>query len=418
LFPVTIEAQTLKLAIQYDGDQVQNSLVFKNGNIFKSKASSIVLIPVKSNDEIIIKHELYKDFSFQIPGDLKKMDTITKVVDLIPNFQVFDEFVVSSSKYQNVFKNENEFIIDYFPIPYDKFLVITHVKRSYYIKIIDESGNEKIKKKLAFKPKEIFLDAMGNFHLIEKDSVFQLYAEIDSIHIMPPISKYHFKSTLEELVLLSNDKAFYQKYTRHNQSFSVAEMNDKEVNNLYQCFDLEQYKTAVYHYNKVVNYYMRNTPEEDNIILMGIWDGNLMTLNNYDVEIVEMTTWSDKIASSPLNVKAFGLNDEIIILNGVRDSIVKIDNETLNLQKVKTKFSLTGEYYHDYFYDDLYMFYDDKKGTIVSKIDTDNGTLNKIIQITDIRQPRNVKVINNKVFFTVLDENGFNRIIKVNNQGG
>jgi hypothetical protein len=338
--------------------------------------------------------------------------------------QNLDEFIVSGSKYQNVFKNRDEFIIDYFPLPSNKFFVITRLKRDYYIKIIDEFEDEKIIKQLDFKPEEIFLDAMGNFHLITKDSVFQVYVEQDSIHLMKPIGKYEFEKELGKLVSLRNNGAIHQIINKHNQLFSLTQLNNGEINIVYQIFHSEQYKMAVHYYNKTVAFYMRTIREADNVILMGIWDGTLMTLNtgfpkdnvemnSDDLLIIGMIGWSDKIASKPLNVKTYGLNEEIIILDGVNDSIVKIRNEDLNTEKIKTQFTFSGDYFHDYFYDKLYMFSDEKGGIIVSKINTDDGTLKEITQIADIRQPRNIKVMNDSVYFTVLDENGFNRIVKV-----
>ena len=125
---------------------------------------------------------------------------------------------------------------------------------------------------------------------------------------------------------------------------------------------------------------------------------------------------SDKIASKPLNVTKYGLTDKMIILDGVKDSVIQINNETLKTSKTKAQFEFSGEYFKDYFYDNVYMYSKNKGEVTVSKINIDDGTANKIAQLTDIYQPLNIKVINDKVFFTVLDENKFNRIIEVKNK--
>lgn len=65
------------------------------------------------------------------------------------------------------------------------------------------------------------------------------------------------------------------------------------------------------------------------------------------------------------------------------------------------------------FYDNIYMYSNRAKGISILKINIEDGTSTEIAQLTDIRKPRNIKVMNDKVFFTVLDENSYNRIIEV-----
>ncbi|RYM31502.1 hypothetical protein ERX46_16485 [Brumimicrobium glaciale] len=418
LSPLFIVAQTLRLAIQDEGKLIYYTTILKNGIFHSTNSKNTISIPVKSLDEIMVRHENYEDYSFQVSDGLNSNDTINKIIRLTPlydtlNIQVFDEFTFSSSKYQNAFKNKDEFIIDYYPFPLNHFYVITRIKREYYVKIIDGIGEELITSKLNFKPEEIFLDAIGNFHLIAKDSVYQIFPTNDSIHLMKAISIENFEVDLRNLVALGKNGAFHQNMSLHDQYFAISRIIDKNVTDIFQTFDAEGYENASYHYNAVVNFYMRTTPDRDNIINMGIWDGKLMSLNNHGFQIMIMTVWSNKIASIPLNVKSYGLKENIIVLDGVRDSVFQIDNETFKTKEAKAHFSLSGDYFKDFFYDNIYMYSSHKGGIVVSKINIVEGTSSEIAQLSDIRKPKNIKVLNDKVFFTVLDDNRYNRIIEV-----
>jgi hypothetical protein len=418
LSPLFIVAQTLRLAIQDEGKLIYYTTILKNGIFHSTNSKNTISIPVKSLDEIMVRHENYEDYSFQVSDGLKSNDTINKIIRLTPlydtlNIQVFDEFTFSSSKYQNAFKNKDEFIIDYYPFPLNHFYVITRIKRNYYVKIIDGIGESLMTKELSFKPEEIFLDAIGNFHLIEKDSVYQIYLNKDSIQLMNAITKESFEIELRNLLSLDENGAFHEDMSLHNQFYVIHRVIDKEVSDIYQSFDEEGFENASYHYNAAVNFYNATTPQKDNIISMGIWDGDLMTLNSFNFKLLTMSVWSEKIASKPLNVKSFGLKNKIIVLDAIRDSIFQINNNTFASNETKAQCILSGDYFKDYFYDNIYMYSNRAKGISILKINIEDGTSTEIAQLTDIRKPRNIKVMNDKVFFTVLDENSYNRIIEV-----
>lgn len=434
-YPFLFISQTLNIVIEAEGLDNNKIEVFVNEKLYSSNTNQIISVAVKSLDHISIKHQFHKDFSFTLAEGLHKEDSIYKIIKLIPKsenlrIQNLDEFSVSSAKYQNVFKNKNELIIDYYPFPEDKFFVATKLKGEYFIKIINEFGNELSAKKLNFKPQEIFLDAIGNFHIIEKDSVYQIYTQNSTIFLMKPIPKYDYEKDIQNLVALGDYGAFHQHISLHNQQYTVSRIIDKKAKDIYQTFDLEQYKTAEHYYNQTIGFYNNNTRSGENIISMGLWDGDLMTLNHsFDLpqstcnknvvsggsrlDITGFISWSDKIASKPLNVKSFGLSDKIIVMDGVKDSVFQIQYSTSEETKSKAKFIFSGDYFKDYFYDNVYMFSNNRGEVTVSKINTEEGTSMEIAQLTGIHQPRNIKVMNDKIFFTVLDENKFNRIIEV-----
>lgn len=417
--PFAVFAQTLRLAIQDEGKAVYYATIEINKVFYSTNSTNLVFsFPIKNNDEITIKHEMYEDFNFVIPDELNSNDTLNKVISLTlksenMKLQMLEEFTISDSKYRDIFDVQDEFIIDYHPFPLNRFFVITRIGKKHFLKIIDLSGEELLSKNINFKPKEIFLDAVGNFHLVEADSVYQVYTDREQLQLMQPITRNDFEIEIRNLVTLGKQGAFHQKMTMHNQMYTLNRIINKEITDIYQTIDNDGYENASYHYQNVINYYMLFTPLKDNIIVMGIWDGDLMTLNNYSAKILEMTSWSDKIASKPLNVTAFGLQNNIIVLDGVRDSVFQINNQTFSTKEVEAKFEFTGQYFKDYFYDNIYMYTQDRDGIIVSKINIEDGTTTQIAQLAGMRQPRNIKVINDKVYFTKLDDSQYNRIVEV-----
>lgn len=429
LFTTLSYSQTIELSIQNDQNKAVKwySIYINDVLLEKNIYQTIFHFQVVKEEKIEIKHPRYVDYQLPIPNNLSKDDTLRKLVQLPARLQEFEEVTILGQKFTEAYNERNEFIEDYYLLPQNKVVVLVRYKGENYLQIINER-NEKIEiLKLDFRANSIFLDPLNNFFLLNKKEAVQFNIVNDQIILNKTIENQEFDEKLKNLIVASNNYAIYDVFSLHNQKYSLIKIKEGKPKSIFEYFNFNKFKNASYHYNKTVALYNTIIHENDNIIKMGIWDGDLMTLNsnlNPDAEkiqldenssIIEMTSWSDKIASKPLNLSSYSLLDELIILNGEVDSIIKIDYNSLKIIKeTSTKRSLTGNYFHDYYYNNIYMIEDVKGTKQVYKIDIETGELELIADLSDIHHPRNIKIINDEVYLLFLDKSGFNSLLKFN----
>jgi len=427
LFPFAF-SQVLEIRVLDENQHyVSGYTVVVNDSLKKinSKEKSMYFTII-SNSKFEIKHPLFSSYEFKIYATNTAEDTIRRVITISSQYQDLDEVQIFGTKFNEIDNRENEFIIDYYPYLNEKTVLLTKYNNQCYLKLSKlsvtlDSTN------LDLKASQIFIDALGNFFVIGNKKVMQFNIVEDKFVFQKRFDFESFERTLENAVALYKDYGIYVSFSMHNQLYSLIRVQNGKNESIYSFFEKEKYKRALYFYNRTVNYYMATIPEKDNLILMGIWDGDLMSLNSHpnteleqvginpNKEIMGMTSWSDKITSNPLSIETFGLIDQLVILNGENDSITHISYENLKISKeIASKTHLTGDYFFDYFYNQIYMIADKKGTKQIFKIDINTGDTKLIADLSEIHQPRNIKVINDQVYFLVLDKSGYNRLLKVN----
>ena len=408
--------QTLRLNITNEKEEIiEDVIIYKNKIAQNSKLNlyKIHEFDVKTGDEILIQHEFYKDFVFHVK---EENDTIYKLVQLLSEYQLFDEIEISNEKYKRIFQQDNNFIIDYYPLPRGQILIIKKIQKDNYIELLNSEGKSTYIEGLTFKPKKIELDAIGNMHLVSKDSVYQIHANSDGkVDIVSTISVNKYYQYISNLINLQNSYAVYQNYSLHNQEYKlIARNNIKPDSVIFKVFDVKRYESASYEYSKAINRYNSTTSEDKNVIKLGLWDGDLMTLPSDDLTLLTVTGWYKNVVSKPLNVAAFGMIDDLIVLNGVSDKILHISYKNFDIiKKKKLDYKLTGQYFHDYFFNSLYMIGNLNGKTNIFKINVNDGNIKTTREISDFQYPENIKVSNNKLYFLVKKENGFNELFQL-----
>ena len=416
-----IHSQIMILSvIDEDYNGLSDCEIYKNDTLIAvlEHEKNTIELPINSKDVVLIKKEMFKAARFEISQAVSKEDTLLKTVFLIPEYQKLDEVIISDSDYKTIFQKENHFIIDYHPLPNNKVLIANRIKGINYLRLISEDDKINHKLTLSFKPKKIEQDAFGNIHLLSKDSVYQLSIKEESnnfIAFVAKITVHDYNQYISNLICIQNNRAVFQQLMEHNQYYQlICHQKNREDAIIYSSFDESRYKNAISGYNKAIRRYFEVTPESENVILLGLWDGKLMHLPSNDKKLLQMTAWYETIVSKPLNVTAFGMLNNLVVLDGVKDSIILINHKNNEIkEQVNANFKMTNNYFLDYFHDKLYMISNEKSGMEIYKINIASGTTEFITKIKSIHHPRNIKVSNNHVYFTAMEENGFNRLYKL-----
>jgi hypothetical protein len=342
-----------------------------------------------------------------------RADTVKVEFNLHPKIKEIEEVTVVYEKYKKVAGETNENVIDYIVFPQDQsILIIKSFKSEYYLELISEINF--IEQKLNFKPERLFLDIFGNSHVLSKDSAYQLVMDSSFIFISK-ISKKLFIDKIQPLVYKSAENIFYENLTLHNKCYLLT-MTDtlNHVKVVKKIYDKIGYKVAEQEYNKIISSYFKEVPEERNIILNGIWNGDLINLAESS-DLVAMITWYLNISNNEIACSSFGQINDITTVNLMEKSLTKYNHNGVFINEIPLKVeNLKNEkLIYDFFYDKIYLFGAQNNSKILFIIDDKIGEAIPIVKLNNI-QPDKIKVLDNKVYFLIKNKAGFSKLFFAN----
>ncbi|MES2590076.1 MAG: hypothetical protein V4622_13940, partial [Bacteroidota bacterium] len=325
-------SQSLKITvIDEKGVFLENCKIYKNKiEISPELKENYFLLKVKFNDTITINCHQFKGENFVVPK--VENEELFHVVELKRIFQELDEVTITSEKYKKMAGEKNENILDYLFYPKENtFVFIKSIKNNYFLEIKTESSSKEIL--LNFHPEELFLDCLGNTHILSKDSAYQIWFA-DSLKYVSTISKKMFDTNLKTLVAKTEKSIFYEKITQHNQLYNLTK-STQEVSDSAVCtiFDKVAYKVARSEYNEIIGMYYFMASEVQNIIEAGIWDGDVVKLGIH-YKIVEKIGWYLNVRAKPILCSSYGMLDKICLVNLVENEIFNIDYSGNSIKKI------------------------------------------------------------------------------------
>ncbi len=375
----------------------------KQNNTISDKYGFYSLKNVNYNDTLIISHVSYQKKEIILNQAANYKDTIRLGIILDENIELLPSVNVLSEK--EAIEIASRHIIDYIFYQNDIIFLNTNIKGTYieFKSIRTEIPEIKYPQKIQF-------DAFKNIHIHTKDSVFQIYIN-DSFHakIIDVISviKYNkhlmpLKAITENSIILE-DLSITNKKKLHRQVkvFYVMNILTKKERKLITLFDKINYEYSKSYYHSILKRYDEVTPERENIIALGIWDGDVNSLSTYDVELIQDIEWYDKIASKPIVAEVIQFNNKYSIFDFSNNKIYNYnsDNEIINTPDFHTKNKkIKKKLLYDQTLKKTY-FITEKQG-FTSLIPVDNATGNCFEEILiPHRLAENIKVNNGFVYY-------------------
>lgn len=411
LFPLsTLFAQTVVVSVKDDQNNfINNYSLYRNSNQVGESTGGIYILKCLPNDTIMVKKEGRISEPFIVPSG---KDTIYKTFYLTSRIQEIDEVSVTYEKYVKVAGENNENIIDFYFTPENRsFILLKSVKGNYFIEKKEADRSES--RSLWFTPKSLFMDVMGNTHILSKDSSYQIYLE-DSISFITTLPIKLFESKIKALVTKTSDHLFYQNFTQHNKSYTLSKTDFKnEISVVTEVFDEVAFKVATHDYNEIINlYYAFNSPST-NIIENGIWDGNVVALG-YPDTIVRFITWYLHISSRPIECYSFGRMDHLLLVNFYEQQLETYDfrGQLLNVIDLEPIELKNREIVYDYFFDSLYIFGTNKGSPLLYKFNLTEGKMQQVAYIDELK-PSHTKVVGKEVFFLSRNDAGYNKLYRM-----
>ena len=175
----------------------------------------------------------------------------------------------------------------------DKTLILENKKSKSELKVIDNEGNNVSNIKFDSLYNEIFIDFFSNFILVGEHYCQQI--RFDDDYFIEKVANFSRKDFEEKLrvgvrkfgdCFIFKDKTLIINniYARrdHNKSIGYFYINPNdsvvERHQIHRFVDEEGYKAAAALYAEIISLYHAFSDENDDLIKLGFWDGNLMSI--------------------------------------------------------------------------------------------------------------------------------------------
>lgn len=412
---LSISGQVLHGTVLNDNSEPVENLKIRNGNkdVAVTNQQGIFYIYVQRRDRIQVSSKFWNAKEYVVRKTEK--DTIKVFFRVEARSNDLDEVAILQSKYLKEAGASDEDVLDYYPISENELLTLKERSEQCFLSIENLHDPMKNVEIMLDKQAEgLHFDALGNFHIIYKDSVSQFYIKDSILVEIASMSKIQFDHRILPLVsfddtslvtkeLVNQDKAYILSYK--SRSF------DKEV--IYSSHDEVGDQVALSYRNEIIGVYMMVTPSYINLISLGEWSGDL-----FDLVVTEnfgAYNFMRNCLLHPIEVESFEVKNQIVTIDLFKDSVFVHDK--LGVKVHQAKFDV-GKKKHpiplkDLVKSDFYIVNDDGNFHSISKLNVVNGNLTQIAYLNEFKYPYNFKVFNGFLYFISQNENGFHKLMRL-----
>jgi hypothetical protein len=331
-----------------------------------------------------------------------KKDTIILTIKIEPKVHQINSFTVTAKRPKYYYRDLKTILLDYYVVDDNLRLLIKKGNR-YYMRQCYENIPQ-VDVPLSFKAQKLYRDYKGNWHILSKDSIYQLYENENSLQIVHTSSIKDYEEKLKPCIADFPDRMVFIEYFKHNQSkllFSIRkDSGEKEKITFISNKIGEVYAHIMF--KEVINHYMRGMSETTNVITLGIWDGTLKDLDDCIAKpFIEALAFYTKIASEPIYIPAYQSDDGLIVFNHVDSKIELYDPDGNLIKKTSISYHEDSEWVKHIFKDGnrFYAEFNRWGKVTFQEIDISTGKLLPPVEINEIPNPENVKIFEGFVYF-------------------
>jgi len=314
-------------------------------------------------------------------------------------------------------KRYPEFLLGY-EISKGVIYTLSRRNKKRFVKTFNPEKSWMVEKEVPKKFNEIKKDCFGNIHLISEDSVKQIFVHNNEIVTISDFSISNFQEKLEPCVAAFDDKIIMSKYANHDQQLTFDLYHNTAVTHVANIWDKEASKVAQAYYSEIIRLYYQNTPEWQNIIELGVWNGDLVKLSvPYYIKAangrilssgctVEQIGWYENVAAIPLYCPVFVQANNLLLFDFVNGTLNTYDFDGKPLKSINISFHEDKDWISQVLLNEetqkLYTLYHIKNSFVVKEIDINTGLVNNAFEICESCYPEQISVYKNELFY-VLD---------------
>jgi hypothetical protein len=320
-----------------------------------------------------------------------EMDSFTVVekkhIDFVMDFEISNGVV-----YSLIRRDRNKYIKAY------------DIKKTWLQTKIVPKDIERLKK-----------DCFGNIHVISSDSVNQIFALKNEIITIATYSISDFNSQIKPCEVSLNNRIVASNLRQHNQQLIIDLYHNQVKTQLASIWDENASKNAAAYHSEIIRLYYQNTPQRQNIIELGVWDGDLVKLSvpfavrNPDGRIirsgstVEQIGWYQNVAAKPLYCPVFGYDNNLVLFNLYNGQITHFDIAGNQIKSTDIGFQKDKDWIEQIIFDEVnkvfYTTYQVQNNYVLMEVDMETGLLSEVRSICKGCYPENIQVYGNELFY-------------------
>ena len=310
----------------------------------------------------------------------------------------------------------------------DKTLILENKKSKSELKVIDNEGNSVSNIKFDSLYNEIFVDFFNNYILVGEHYCQQIRFDDDySIGKVANFSRKDFEEKLRVGVRKFGDCFIFKDkplivnnyYARrdHNKSIGYFYINPNdsvvERRQIHRFIDEEGYKAAAALYAEIISLYHAFSDENDDLINLGFWDGNLMSIlpePECSFAVEAPCGWRTrcfvyinqyiKLDAKPLNISVFDKDNILYFVYLDEMKLLSFDkNFNLLSDKIITIGDI-GKYFSNIILEDpatqsIYGVFVKDGISYLASLDFENAKFGNLIKASNHIYPNVLKINNN-----------------------
>lgn len=287
--------------------------------------------------------------------------------------------------------------------------------RKKWIKAYDLEKTWLQTKQVANNVKELKKDCFGNVNVVSSQRVNQIFALKDSIIIIESYSISDFYTQIDPCEVSLDNRIVVSQSSQHNQQVIVDLFYQKVKKQLANIWDREASRNAAAYHAEIIRFYYKATPDYENIIELGVWDGDLVKLSvpfeilNIDGRVIrhgyttEQIGWYRSVAARPLYCPVFGGDDGLFLFDFFNGLITHFDIDGKEIISTDISFHEEKDWLEKVIFDKVnnvfYTVYHVRNNYVLMEIDMETGRLSEVKPICQGCYPENVQVYDNEMYY-------------------
>ncbi len=423
-------SQTIKLTVvDIDNIPLANVLIVDSGKntIDETNENGVVVID-KSKHIIGLVKKGFEDRWLKISDSDQKEVVI--VMDYY--YKEFDVVNVEQARPEEALSIDAVNILDYFPFN-ESILTLKRFRGTYYISV-DSIGNEGKRHEFTRdRPKQFFMDCIGNMHVICAEKVYQIAISNDELVVIDEISKTTFDILLEPCVAKFDEKYVMKSLSFGNQAYSLAlydKVKDPEM--FYYQIDVLSARVAAEEELKMefsVRSDVLNDSMEAHILELRRFVRELYAGQNPDVNLAFIMNdiqdsegntkkWTEQMAlyklfTYPIDIRSFRVGNNVAVVDYEVDSLSIFNDKGKRLNQVP--FNVEGDIkqvWQDVSNDNIYFYTRNHGNYMIYYLNDETGETVFLNTTRDLGFTKNHRIHSGYLYYLKV-ENNYHKIHRV-----
>lgn len=374
----------------------------------------------------------YQDTIVQLNPSYYSEDTIYLNIKMKELQYWLPEVPILMNKY--FFEMNDKSILDIYFHKEVIALLISNLNAKTSIVLINYDGNFLNEQFFKRKFHAFYRDCFDNMILIGDEICLQLQLVPPSMSfdIIEEIEVDDFFTKLKPCVFAKEDFYLFKESNDGVYEFTVDQFHKKKEryfsiivtdsiktrSPFFEFFDKEAFIQAQDVFQEIIARYYQTTPEIENVMKMGVWDGSILKLINNDFQLFNLISWYQKIEAKPVLIEAVFYNDTLYFINLSEKSVVQLNKsmEMINRKLISYPSSVNiknlRNFERDAFTHEVYAIFDIDGYKWIGNVDLQKASISKLSIGCRGRNLKFLRLNNDQIYCVFYDSEQRKALIK------